>query len=232
MIEVFTAKDRGTTKINWLESYHIFNFGEFYNPKRQNFFSLRVLNDDIIAGNHGFDMHSHKNAEIVTVLLDGQLEHEDSLGNKETLHPGDIQRTSAGSGLLHAERNTGSEPVHLLQLWFFPKTQNAKPSYETKSIPLEYNEFTTLVSGFEDRFDDVVSIDQDLTISRGEFDAGIAIDYTLHKTKAIFVYVIEGEVEVGSQKVSKGGCAQIYDEKKFTLTILKESSMLFIEMQI
>ena len=136
MIQVRKASERGRTRIDWLDSWHTFSFGDYYDPANMGFRSLRVMNDDYIAVGGGFGTHPHRDMEIVTYVLDGSLEHRDSLGTGSVIRPGDLQRMTAGTGIRHSEFNaSATEPVHLYQIWLLPERRNLQPGYEQKQFP-------------------------------------------------------------------------------------------------
>src|SRR5262245_60447686 len=138
MLTLRRADERGETSIGWLESRHSFSFGEWFDPTRMGFRSLRVINDDVVAPKSGFDTHPHRDMEIVTVVLSGTLTHGDNLGNERTLSPGEVQAMTAGTGIRHSEHNRSNrEPVHLLQVWLLPQERGAQPRYDQKPFPAE-----------------------------------------------------------------------------------------------
>lgn len=151
MITKRPSQNRGSTKLDWLESYHTFSFGDYYDPQQMNFGPLRVINDDIIAPGKGFLPHPHRDMEIVTYVLEGTLKHKDSLGNGSIIRPGEVQRMSAGTGITHSEFNhSNSESVHLLQIWLLPKRTGIFPGYEQKYFSLDdkLNELVLVASPF------------------------------------------------------------------------------------
>ena len=201
MVNIIRSRERGSSKSNWLDTKYSFSFASYYNPERVGFKSLRVLNEDIIKPNGGFPMHDHENFEIVTIILEGALAHEDSLGNKGLIKAGDVQRMSAGTGIEHSEVNPSErESVHLLQIWIEPKIKNIKPSYQQKSFTIKG--LTKIVG--QDK--DALSINQDVTFYLAK------IEKEKLKAKNSYLHVIEGKVRVGKDVLEKGDAAEILEE--------------------
>ena len=168
-ISIYPADERGTTELGWLHSRHGFSFGNYYNSKRMGFGLLKVFNDDIVEPGKGFGAHFHDNMEIVSIVLEGALEHKDSMGNHGIIKSGEIQRISAGTGISHSEFNhSGKDRVHFLQIWVIPKETGIKPSYEQKSSELKKNKFIDAVSGGKNK--DSIYMHQDANFSLGNFD--------------------------------------------------------------
>ena len=163
MITIRKSSDRGQTKFGGLISYHSFSFGEYYDQEHTSFHSLRVINDDVLSGGFGFPNHPHRNMEIITYVTEGAIEHQDSMGNKEIIHTGELQRMSAGSGIQHSEYNASkTAPAKLLQIWINPSEHNIKPSYEQKQISLTEQGLTLVVS--PDRTPETLHIHQNARI--------------------------------------------------------------------
>src|SRR5262245_31976479 len=168
MIRLRRAAERGHFNFGWLDTYHTFSFGEYFDPKHTQFRALRVMNEDRVAPGQGFGMHGHRDMEIVTIVLSGALEHRDSLGNGEVLRPGELQRMSAGTGIRHSEFNPSpSEPTHLYQIWLLPERQGLTPSYEQKAIPAGQRNQLRLVAS-PDAADGSLTIHQDARLYLGQ----------------------------------------------------------------
>lgn len=225
------ANTRGYANHGWLKTYHTFSFANYYNPKRVHFGKLRVLNDDIVAPGEGFDMHQHKNMEVISIPLHGYMRHGDSIKNSEVITSGDIQVMSAGSGIFHSEFNDSStEQLELLQIWVFPREENTVPSYSSYDIraSLKKNEFSLIVSPFGDA---PASINQDAWFSLGKLDAGQINEYKLHgKENGVYLFVIEGEVEVNNTTLFKRDGAGFSETDSITIEVLKESTILLMEI--
>ncbi len=222
-INIQKSNERGHRKYDWLDTRYSFSFSDYYDPGRINFGSLRVLNQDIIEPGKGFPMHSHDNMEIVTIILEGSLEHKDSIGNHGVIKKDDVQRMSAGSGVTHSEFNHSKrEKVHLLQIWIFSKEKDIKPSYEQKHFDLEKNKLINIVGK------DGVYIHQDATFLRGIFDKDIKVNYKVKNN--IFVFVINGDVNIDKYILTKGDSAEISEVGNLELNIKKNSDILIIDV--
>lgn len=224
---------RGHSLYEWLDSYHSFSFGNYYNPEKMGFGALRVLNDDIIAPETGFDTHPHKNMEIVTIPLKGELKHGDSKMNERIITPGDIQVMSAGTGIYHSESNPhGSVNAEILQIWILPHTRNTEPNYNDYNIRelLKPNELTTLVAPDGSAPGTLL---QQAWFSMGTFDAGQDFSYSLHnKQNGIYVFVIEGEVQIENTTLNRRDAMGIYDVDQVKIASKKKSHLLVIEVPL
>lgn len=227
------SNKRGHSLYEWLDSYHSFSFGNYYNPDKMGFGALRVLNDDIIAPETGFDTHPHKNMEIVTIPLKGELKHGDSKMNERIITPGDIQVMSAGTGIYHSESNPhGSVNAEILQIWILPHTRNTEPNYNDYNIRelLKPNELTTLVAPDGSAPGTLL---QQAWFSMGTFDAGQDFSYSLHnKQNGIYVFVVEGEVQIENTTLNRRDAMGIYDVDQVKITSKKKSHLLVIEVPL
>ena len=227
------SNKRGHSLYEWLDSYHSFSFGNYYNPEKMGFGALRVLNDDIIAPETGFDTHPHKNMEIVTIPLKGELKHGDSKMNERIISPGDIQVMSAGTGIYHSESNPhDSVNAEILQIWILPHTRNTEPNYNDYNIRelLKPNELTTLVAPDGSAPGTLL---QQAWFSMGTFDAGQDFSYSLHnKQNGIYVFVIEGEAQIENTTLNRRDAMGIYDVDQVKITSKKKSHLLVIEVPL
>lgn len=227
------SNKRGHLLYEWLDSYHSFSFGNYYNPDKMGFGALRVLNDDIIAPETGFDTHPHKNMEIVTIPLKGELKHGDSKMNERIITPGDIQVMSAGTGIYHSESNPhGSVNAEILQIWILPHTRNTEPNYNDYNIRelLKPNELTTLVAPDGSAPGTLL---QQAWFSMGTFDAGQDFSYSLHnKQNGIYVFVIEGEAQIENTTLNRRDAMGIYDVDQVKIASKKKSHLLVIEVPL
>lgn len=227
------SNKRGHSLYEWLDSYHSFSFGNYYNPEKMGFGALRVLNDDIIAPETGFDTHPHKNMEIVTIPLKGELKHGDSKMNERIITPGDIQVMSAGTGIYHSESNPhGSVNAEILQIWILPHTRNTEPNYNDYNIRelLKPNELTTLVAPDGSAPGTLL---QQAWFSMGTFDAGQDFSYSLHnKLNGIYVFVIEGEAQIENTTLNRRDAMGIYDVDQVKIASKKKSHLLVIEVPL
>lgn len=198
---VFHAADsRGHANHGWLDSHHTFSFAGYHNPERMNFGVLRVLNDDVVAPGRGFGTHPHDNMEIVSIPLEGDLAHMDSMGNREVIKEGDVQVMSAGTGVRHSEMNANKDrAVKFLQIWMFPNARDVEPRYDQITVEPQVGAWTQVVSPDED--DAGVWVHQNAWWSIGAFEAGQSLDYRLHApaTNGVYLFVLEGEGRVGEQ---------------------------------
>lgn len=225
------ASSRGYANHGWLKTYHTFSFANYYNPKRVHFGKLRVLNDDTVAPGEGFDMHQHKNMEVISIPLKGFLRHGDSIKNTEVITAGDIQVMSAGTGIYHSEYNDSkSEPLEFLQIWVFPREENTQPRYKSYDIRslLKKNELSLIISPDGET---PASILQDAWFSMGTLDAGQVKEYKLHhKDNGVYLFVIEGEVEVNNTILSRRDGAGFSETDSITIEALKNSTLLLMEV--
>lgn len=226
------ANTRGQFDYGWLRTWHTFSFSEYRNPERMHFGLLRVLNDDRVAGGTGFGLHPHDNMEIVTVMLDGALEHQDSMGNRRQLLPGEVQAMSAGSGLRHSEYNASpDEPLSLLQIWVYPQKRDTQPRYDQKSFAEEgrLGRWQTLVA--PDEADGSLHIGQQAWFTRGQFDAGQAASYSLHGAgQGVYVFMIEGEAEAAGQQLSRRDGLGVWEAASLEFKFTQDSDVLLIEV--
>lgn len=231
-INVNRSSDRGITKFDWLNSRHSFSFGDYYEPKRKGFGVLRVLNDDIVGPSKGFSMHNHANFEIVSIVLEGALEHKDSMGNQGIIRAGEVQRISAGTGIMHSEFNpSNKEKVHFLQIWITPMSLDVKPSYEQKK--LKSNVRNKLINIVSNEKNDNVYINQRAIFSLGNFNKNKEITYKLQNTKhGIFVFMIRGDANIGKENLKIGDSCEITEINDVKIRTNEETTLLIIEVQL
>lgn len=197
------AAERGHVNLGWLNTHHTFSFGEYRDPNHVHFGPIRVINDDIVRGGAGFPMHAHDNMEILTYVMDGQLEHKDSMGNGEIIKAGDVQIMSAGSGVTHSEFNpSATDQVHLLQIWIFPKHKDIEPRYAQKTLPDTKGLLPIAIPGGSDS---AVDIKQDISVYRwtGSGDSEITAE------KGIYVHAVAGPVTIGDHTLNAGDAVGI-----------------------
>jgi redox-sensitive bicupin YhaK (pirin superfamily) len=229
---VHKAESRGYANHGWLDTHHTFSFGNYYNPERMGFGVLRVLNDDVVEGGKGFGTHPHDNMEIISIPLEGDLEHKDSMGNLTVIKEGDVQLMSAGTGVFHSEYNKNSEKdVNFLQIWVFPNKKQVEPRYDQISIKdiEEENHFYQILSPNPD--DQGVWIHQDAWFSLGKFEKNIETSYQMHKEgNGVYLFVIEGQVEVDGESLHKRDGIGIWDSDKINLRAISDSYVLLMEV--
>lgn len=227
-----TAASRGGADHGWLKSFHTFSFGSYYNPERISFGALRVLNDDVVDGGMGFGDHPHDNMEIISIPLEGSLQHKDSMGNLATIEPGEIQAMSAGTGIYHTEYNKDkSKPVKFLQIWLFPDKRNVEPRYDQQKIEIaaQTNQLVQILS--PDADDAGVWIHQDAWFSMGKLSKGFEVDYTIKKKgNGAYVFILEGEVLINGQPLSKRDGFGIWDTDQFTINATADTEVLIMDI--
>lgn len=231
MVTVRRAEERGRTRLGWLDSYHTFSFGGYYDPEHEGFRALRVINDDIIAPGGGFGTHPHRDMEILTWVLEGGLAHRDSTGTEAVLKPGMIQRMSAGSGITHSEYNgSNTEPLHLLQIWLFPERRNLEPSYEEKTIPVEERTGRLRVVAAPGGPDGAVNIHQDAALLVGNLGSGDEVRHPLAEGRHAWVHVARGSVTVNGRALSAGDAAALSEEPAVELTNADRAEVLVFDL--
>ena len=231
---IFHAADkRGHAKHGWLDAHHSFSFANWYDPTKVHFGVLRVLNDDIIDGGQGFGRHPHDNMEIITIVLDGKLEHKDNMGHTEQIVPNEVQVMSAGTGVTHSEYNPDqAKKANLLQTWIFPNKENVQPRYDKKMFPAEerINTLQPLVSPI-DNSDPGLKIHQDAWIFRTTLEAGKSITHNLHsKNHGAYVFVIEGRINAEGQPLNKRDALGISETGAFEIKADETSDVIIFEV--
>jgi redox-sensitive bicupin YhaK (pirin superfamily) len=228
----YPENERGKNDIGWLKANFSFSFASYYDPNKVNFGVLRVLNDDIIAGGTGFGTHPHDNMEIITIPLEGGLEHKDSMGNTGVINAGEVQVMSAGTGVYHSEYNaSATKDAKTLQIWLFPKERNIQPRYDQKSFTdvLKLNQLTTLISPVKSN--DTLWLNQDATFSMGDFEAGQQVNYNIKTSgNGAYVFVIEGSVKINSTVLNKRDAIGVYDTSSFIIEPEELSRFLIIDI--
>jgi quercetin 2,3-dioxygenase len=223
---------RGTANHGWLRSSHTFSFANYYDSERKNFGALRVLNDDVVEAGMGFGRHPHDNMEIISIPLEGDLEHKDSMGNTTVIKNGDIQVMSAGTGIFHSEYNKNKDrEVKFLQIWVFPNKKNVSPRYDQISLKEEdrQNKLQQILSPNPD--DAGVWIHQDAWFHLGKFDEGITLDYTLKKQgNGVYAFVLNGDLTINDQPLAARDGFGIWDVEKLTIKSTTPSELLLMEV--
>jgi redox-sensitive bicupin YhaK (pirin superfamily) len=228
---IHKADSRGHANYGWLDTYHTFSFSEYYDPSRTHFGKLRVINDDTIAGGQGFGQHPHDNMEIITIVLEGELEHKDSMGNTSVIHPGEVQVMTAGTGIFHSEFNhTPDVTVRLFQIWVFPDKKGHTPRYDQKIFaPIgRRNLWQTIVSPTDK---EALFIHQDATFSRIDLDKGKTADYTLkNPDNIVYFLVIEGSAEAGGSILNRRDGAGFSETTSVSLKAVDNAQVLVMEV--
>ncbi len=231
MMTVRKAQERGHFDHGWLDTWHSFSFADYYDPRFMGFRHLRVINEDRVAPGQGFPTHPHRDMEILTYILEGALEHKDSMGNGSVIRPGDVQRMSAGTGVTHSEFNPSErEPVHLLQIWLLPERNRLPPSYEQKAFPAEaLNGKLALVASHAGR-DGSVAIHQDVNLYAGRFAAGETASHAVPPGRYVWLQVARGEIEVNGQALAAGDAAALSEEAKLELKAKSAAEVLVFDL--
>jgi len=231
MITVRKSAERGSTKIDWLDSKHTFSFGEYYDPAHESFGALRVINEDWIAGGAGFPPHPHRDMEIVTYLLEGALQHKDSSGGGGVIRPGEIQRMSAGAGVVHAEFNASRDRrCHLLQIWIMPSQRGIEPSYEQKAIDTQAitNKFARIAG--PDPQPNEVRLVQDAEIWAARLDTDVEAIHLIGPGRRAWIHVAKGEISLGEHRLHAGDAAAVTDQEQVALRSRTEAEVLLFDL--
>jgi quercetin 2,3-dioxygenase len=231
MITIRKSQDRGHANHGWLDSYHSFSFAEYYDPAHMGYSTLRVINEDDIAEGAGFGMHAHRDMEIVTYILSGQLRHQDSMGNTSTISAGDVQRMTAGSGVRHSEFNAStSDAVHLLQIWILPAELSLPPSYEEKhfSVSDKKNQWRLIVS--PDGSDDSITIHQNARLYASVLDEGMTLDVPLLDGHQNYLQLASGTIVLNGIELNAGDAVMIENENRVMIQASTKAELLWFDM--
>ncbi len=221
------SQDRGHVSLDWLDSRHSFSFGGYHDDRHMGFYDLRVINQDIIAPAGGFPTHSHKNMEIITYVLRGELAHKDSLGTVATIRAGEVQRMTAGRGISHSEFNASNTlPVELLQIWILPEQTDITPGYEQKDIGTSNHDGPLQTIVTKGGGNGVLNIHQDMTLLRGQLRAGEAVCYTLLNNRAAWIQMVAGRLTMNDEALLPGDATALTNQE--TLTFIAEENAEFL----
>ena len=228
---IIRAHKRHFSDIGWLKTYWLFSFSQYYDPDNVNHGALRVFNDDTVSPGGGFPMHQHRDMEIVTVVLEGEITHEDSMGNKETISAGEVQAMTAGSGIFHSEFNHSDNILVLYQIWIFPEKKSLTPGYEVKKYDPSkwHNKLYPLASG-RGFSEDVLKINVDAAIYRCDLDTGKSIAVESNPRRKIFVYVTSGVLSFENEVLQARDQARITAEKNFTIAAKERADFILIDV--
>ena len=231
MISLRPAHARGHANHGWLDTWHTFSFADYYDPEEMGYGTLRVINEDRVAPRGGFPTHGHRDMEIVTYILEGALEHKDSLGNGSVITPGEVQRMSAGKGILHSEYNPSADtPVHLLQIWIEPAARGLAPGYEQKRFePAELQGRLRLVASPLGRAGSV-TLHQDTEIHAARLDAGETVTHTLAPGRVAYLHVARGTLTLNGLNMQAGDGAKIRDESRLDIVGVDAAELLLFDM--
>ncbi len=231
MINIRKSEERGHADHGWLDTHFTFSFADYYDPKHTHFRTLRVMNDDRVAGGGGFPTHPHRDMEIVTYVLDGALEHRDSMGNGSVIKPGDVQYMSAGTGVTHSEFNASkTDPVHLYQIWMFPEKQGLKPVYDQKNFSEADKRGNLRLVASPDGRDGSVKIRQENELYATVLGAGESVRHALKPERHAYVQVARGSVKLNGTQLDAGDGAAISAEKAVELTGVDNAEVLLFDL--
>lgn len=229
MIAIRRSQERGHARYDWLDTYHTFSFDTYYDPKHTHFRALRVINEDVVQPGAGFPTHPHRDMEIITYVLEGALQHKDSLGNGSIIRPGDGQRMSAGTGILHSEFNASkTEPVHLLQIWILPERKGIEPGYEQKAFPADEKRGRLRLIAARDGKNGAVTVHQDVALYSALLDTGQEVEYFLAPGRHGWLQVARGSVELNGTRLEQGDGAALSDEQKLAIAGAENGSEILL----
>jgi redox-sensitive bicupin YhaK (pirin superfamily) len=231
MVTVRRSEERGHARRGWLESYHTFSFADYYDPEHMGFRALRVINEDWIAPGMGFGTHPHRDMEIVTYVLEGALEHQDSMGTRAVIRPGEVQRMSAGTGVTHSEYNASkTESVHLMQIWLLPARAGLQPSYEQTAFPADEGRNAFRLVAAPDGRDGAVTIQTDAELYLARLDAGQGAAHPLKAGRHAWVHVARGAVTLNGQPLATGDAAAVSGEEQVALVAAEDAEVLLFDL--
>jgi redox-sensitive bicupin YhaK (pirin superfamily) len=231
MIQLRHANERGHANHGWLDSHHTFSFADYYDPRHMGFRALRVINEDRVAPGAGFPTHPHRDMEIISYVLEGGLEHKDSMGTGSVIRPGDVQRMSAGTGVTHSEFNaSSSELVHFLQIWLIPELRNIQPSYEQKAFSEDEKKGKLRLVGSRDGRDGSVTIHQDVDLYATRLEAGESVRHELKPGRHAWVHVARGKAKVNGNELEAGSAAALSGEARVELEGLAGAEVLLFDL--
>jgi len=224
MIRIRPSDARGHANHGWLDTYYTFSFSNYYDPRHMGFRDLRVINEDWVSAGKGFGAHPHRDMEIITYIIEGELSHRDSTGTEATIKQHDVQRMSAGTGVVHSEYNDSDKPVHLLQIWIMPEANDLQPSYEDRAFARAEKQNQLRLIASHDGRDGSTRINQDASVYASLLDSGNSLDLELQSGRHAWVQLISGELAVNGTRLSAGDGAAISDESKLTLASVGNNS--------
>jgi quercetin 2,3-dioxygenase len=231
MITIRGARERGHFDHGWLNTYHTFSFDQYYDPRYMGFRTLRVINEDFVAGGRGFPKHGHRDMEIITYILEGALKHEDSMGNGSVIRPGDVQRMTAGTGVRHSEQNASErEQVHLLQIWILPHTVDLEPGYEQKAFSEDERCGRLKLIASEDGTDGSVLVHQDVKLFASIISAGEQVEHTMDQQRHAWIQVARGAINVNGEKADQGDGVIVAGESTLQIRAEENAEVLLFDL--
>jgi len=231
MIKIRPSNERGHLNYGWLDTYHTFSFSEYHDPDWMAFRTLRVINEDCVQPGEGFGTHAHRDMEIITYVLQGALEHKDSMGNGSIIRPGDVQRMSAGTGVTHSEFNPSkSELVHLLQIWIFPEKKGLKPEYEQKRFEESQKKGRLCLIASRDGREGSVTIHQDASLYAAVLKNGQKLEHSIDKNRHAWIQVARGSISLNGQLLNQGDGAAVSEEKRLEMIGKDDADLLLFDL--
>ncbi|MDH3622103.1 MAG: pirin family protein [Gammaproteobacteria bacterium] len=231
MFDIIRSTDRGSADHGWLQAKHTFSFAEYHNPERVHFGKLRVINEDRIAPSQGFGTHPHRDMEIVTYIINGAIEHKDSMGNGTVIKAGEVQRMTAGTGVMHSEFNhSDSEELHLLQIWIFPEQKDLEPGYEQTLFSREEKLNRLRLIGSRDGRDGSITIHQDVDLYASVLESGRSLSLEGTSGRRVFVQLVSGDIVVNGEQLNPGDGLQIRDEDEVGIRAITDAEFLLFNL--
>lgn len=231
MINIRKSQERGHFDFGWLDTFHTFSFDRYYDPRHMGFLSLRVINEDRVSPGRGFPTHSHRDMEIITYIIEGALEHRDSMGNGSVIRPGDVQRMTAGTGVAHSEANRSpTDPVHLLQIWILPEQQGLTPGYEQKFFLEDQKQNKLCLAASHDGRNGSVRVNQDVNLYAGLIDSGSSLTHQLAPNRGVWIQVARGSIDINDHDLSQGDGAAVTDETVLRMTGRESAEILLFDL--
>ncbi len=224
MIKIRRSKERGHANHGWLDTYHSFSFADYYDPQNMGFRDLRVINEDFIEAAQGFPTHGHRDMEIITYVINGEVSHRDSMGNGETIRPHEVQRMTAGTGVQHSEYSSPTERTHMLQIWIEPEKRSLQPSYEQRPFPAEEKHGQLKLVASRGGEDGSVHINQDVRLYSSILKANETVALDLAHGRHAWVQLINGSLEVNGERLEPGDGAAISDVRSLSLKAISDST--------
>ena len=232
MISIRKSNERGHFDHGWLNTYHTFSFDQYYDPRYMGFRSLRVINEDFVAPGRGFPKHGHRDMEIITYILEGALQHEDSMGNGSVIRPGDVQRMTAGTGVRHSEKNASNkERVHLLQIWILPNADNLTPGYEQKAFSEAERRGRLRLIASNDGRDDSVKLNQDVSLFASILDTGEEVERAMDPVRYGWIQVARGAITVNGENAKQGDGVVVVAEPNLEIRAEEPAEILLFDLQ-
>jgi len=230
MINVRKSEERGHADHGWLKTFHTFSFATYFDPQHTKFRALRVLNEDWVEGGQGFGTHPHENMEIITYIIEGELEHKDSMGNGSVIHAGELQRMTAGIGVTHSEFNPTKETTHLLQIWLYPDTINLQPGYEQRDFSEKRVPDKLILLASKTGRDGSLTVNQDVELYGSLLTAGQQLEQAVKANRHLWIQLVKGRLHVNGTELQTGDGASVSDEKRVILRADETSEFLLFDL--